>query len=229
MAIVSFKQLAHELEQRSRQMQKVVEIAAVKTLNDCAYKSMGAVSKEYEKVFHVRNKSFGRALNYTKARPNILMSSVYFKNDFMEIHTTGGKRKPTNEKVVHGGSRQALSVPIYENDRRMENGRTRQRDRVPSLLKYSNQHDGLKQKAKSGVKRPFLLEVKGKAFVVKRAKGNTTKESRHRNNGDLFLYSLKKDVDIERRWDFNKIVKEFVDGHIEGIYLKNLKYVREKE
>lgn len=220
MALLTFKQLAKELEQRSKSLEKQVKFAAANALNDCAAQAAKDISKAYEKEFEVRNKSFGKALWWTRAKPNILMNTISYKNDFMVLHTTGGTRKPTD-------GRSALSVPVYENDRRMENGRTRKRDKAPALLKYADEHNGKKLKAKSAVKRPFLLKVGGNAYIVKRAKGNTTKESRHRGNGDLFLFSMKKDAKIEKRWDFDKIVKDSVDEHLDEFYRKRLKWALE--
>ena len=229
MAIVKFPNLAKAIARQAVIMEKNVKVAAAMALTNVAFKSTRDIEAEYRKTFHVRNQNFAKALLYRKATPAILVASVWYKNDFMELHTTGGIRKPTNEKVEHGGSRSAISVPFSENDRRMANGKTRKRDRAPSLLKYANDNDNKKQKAVSAVKKPFLLKTKeGKAYIVKRAKGNTTLASRKPHNGDLFLFTLAKEVKIDKKWDFNKIVEDSVEKRLDKEYVKAFEYVFNK-
>lgn len=214
----SLKDLAKTLDNELQKELKQVRFAAMNALNDVAFKHVrNNLESEYRKSFNVRNQSFPRAIYVIKATKDNLVAEVGYKADFMKLHATGGTRKPE-------GGREALTIPLDKDapGLRSSKGSIKQRNKVPKLLEYHNQNP-LKKKPKSAVKRPFVLESNGKAVVMKRAKGNTTLQSRHRDNGDEVLFAFAKEAKIEKRWDFEKIVNDTVEKELPKVFEKRFK------
>lgn len=214
----SLQNLAKTLDKELQKEIKQVKFAAMNALNDVAFKHVrDKLESEYRESFKVRNQSFPRAIYVIKATKDNLVAEVGYKSDFMKLHATGGTRKPE-------GGREALTIPLDKDapGLRSLKGSVKQRNQVPKLLEYHNQNP-LKKKPKSVVKRPFVLESNGKAVVMKRAKGNTTLKSRHRDNGDKALFAFAKEAKIEKRWDFEKIVKDTVDKELPKVFEKRFK------
>lgn len=199
--------------------------AAAGALNDAGFYARKTLIDEFRDSFEVRSKKFPLGIKFTKAEPVIekLHSEITFPEDWMYVHTTGGKKTPTDP-----GSHPMLSIPI-DGQARDGRGRLRQRDKPQWLLKYANAHP-TKSKGHGAVKRPFILkDSKGRAFIVKRDKNSTTEASRKPHNGDKFLYVLKPAARIDKRWDFKKIVKETITpAYMEKKFAKWVKFLSNK-
>lgn len=216
----SLKNLAKTLDKELQKEMKQVRFAAMNALNDVAFQKVRPkLEEEYKKAFTVRNKSFPRAIAIKKATKDDLVTEVSYKADFMALHAKGGVRKPEKADV-------ALSVPIEKDAPgfRSASGKVKSRNKVPLLLQYAKANPKKsKEKLKSGVKRPFILDLGTKALVLKRAKDTTTKKSRKEGNGDKFLFSFAKEAKIEKRWDFDKIVKETAEKELPKLFEKRFK------
>lgn len=213
----SVKELAKFLEDDLKKKEKQIRFAAMNALNDVAFQKVRPkLEEEYKKAFTVRNKSFPRAIAIKKATKDNLETTVSYKADFMALHAYGGERKP--EKAA-----EALTVPIDKDAPgfRHVSGKVKGRNKAPELLKYLNSNP-IKTKAKSGVKRPFILRAGGSAFIVKRDKSTTTKESRKKGNADKFLFVFQNKTKIPKRWDFDKIVKETAEKELPKLFEKRL-------
>ena len=214
-----FKDLSKVLQKEVQNEIKQIKFAAMNALNDVAFKDCRAnLVKAYEHTFRVRNKSFPRAIQIKKATKDNLQVEVSYKADFMAIHAKGGTREPDDGKKM-------LTIP-YENDvtvKHAPNGKVRQRDRVPSLLRDYDSKNFKKSVGHSAVKHAFLLKYgDGRAVVMKRAKNTTTLASRERGNGDKVFYALKNKAKIEKKWDFEKIVTTTADRHLKKYFDKRL-------
>lgn len=211
----SIGDLTKYLERQVKNLDKQIKFAAMNALNDVAFQKVRPkLEEEYKKAFTVRNKSFPRAIAIKKATKDDLQTTVSYKADFMALHAKGGERKPEKAAV-------ALTVPINKDAPgfRFESGKVKGRNKAPELLKYLNAHS-IKTKGKSGVKRPFILKAGGSAFIVKRDKSTTTKESRKKGNADKFLFVFENKTKIPKRWDFDKIVKETAEKELPKLFEK---------
>ena len=214
----SIKDLSKYLTNELKKQEKQIKFAAMNELNDVAFQKIRPkLEEEYKKAFTVRNKSFPRAIAIKKATKDNLQTTVSYKADFMALHAKGGERKPEKAAV-------ALTVPLNKDAPgfRFESGKVKGRNKAPELLKYLNTHS-IKTKGKSGVKRPFILKSGGSAFIVKRDKNTTTKESRHKGNADKFLFVFANKTNIPKRWDFDKIVKETAEKELPKLFEKRFK------
>ena len=213
------KNFSKMLQKEVNNQIKQAKFAAMNALNDVAFKDCRTnLVKAYEHTFHVRNKSFPKAIQIKKATIDNLQAEVAYKAEFMAVHAKGGTREPTD-------GRKALTIP-YENDvtvKHSSSGKVRQRDKVPSLLADYNSKNFKKTVGHSAVKHAFILKYgDGRAVVMKRAKNTTTLKSRERDNGDKVFYALKDKAKIEKRWDFDKIVKTTADRHLPKYFEKRL-------
>lgn len=183
---------------------KIIEDAAVGTLNDAGYYARKNLIDEFRETFEVRSKKFPLGIKFKKAEPGDTEIEIVFPEDWMYVHTTGGEKTPTDP-----GEHPMLSIPIA-GQQRDGRGRLRQRDKPQWLLKYADAHP-VKSKAHGAVKRPFILkDSKGRAFLVKRDKSTTTERSRSKGSPDQFLYVFKPAARIEKKWDFKQIVRNTI-------------------
>ena len=104
----SLKDLAKVLEKEIRNEVKQTRFAAMKALNEVAFKARGNLIDEYKKSFVVRNTNLPRAITVKKATKENLSAEVAFPKDWMYINTVGGDKKPEKSKL--------LMVPIKDGD-----------------------------------------------------------------------------------------------------------------
>lgn len=218
---VPLEKLGKALEKQIKGYEKQVRFAAMNAVNDLAFgRVRNNLVSAYEHTFHVRNKSFPRAIQIKKVKDkkDDLVVEISYKADFMKLHTTGGIREAEGHPL--------LSIPI-ENDvsiKHAPNGKVRQRDRAPGLLKDANDKNFKKTKGHSAVKHAFILRKNagGTAVIMKRAKTTTKKEQRFKGNEDQVFYALKDKAKIEKRWDFDRIVEVTANRHLLKYFKKRL-------
>lgn len=211
----SLKDLAKVLEKEIRNEVKQTRFAAMKALNEVAFKARGNLIDEYKKSFVVRNTNLPRAITVKKATKENLSAEVAFPKDWMYITTVGGDKKPEKSKL--------LMVPIKDGDLkdyRTSSGKIKQSKKPAALLKYHNAHpDKPKGKGRGKVANPhpFLITSKktGQTLIAVRDK---------QNRGEMkWLYVGVPVGDVKKRWDFENIVKETAEKELPKEFEKQFK------
>ena len=211
----SLNNLAKTLEKEIRNEVKQIRFAAMKALNEVAFKARGNLIDEYKKSFVVRNTNLPRAITIKKATKENLSAEVDFPKDWMYINTVGGDKKPENSKL--------LMIPIKDGDLkdyRTSSGKIKQSKKPVALLKYHNAHpDKPKGKGRGKVANPhpFLITSKktGLTLIAVRDKVD---------RGDMkWLYVGVPVGDVKKRWDFENIVKETVENELPKEFEKQFK------
>lgn len=211
----SLKDLAKVLEKEIRNEVKQTRFAAMKALNEVAFKARGNLIDEYKKSFVVRNTNLPRAITIKKATKENLSVEVAFPKDWMYINTVGGDKKPENSKL--------LMVPIKDGDLkdyRTSSGKIKQSKKPVALLKYHNAHpDKPKGKGRGKVANPhpFLITSKknGRTLIAVRDKVD---------RGNMkWLYVGVPVGDVKKRWDFENIVKETAEKELPKEFEKQFK------
>lgn len=211
----SLNNLAKTLEKEIRNEVKQIRFAAMKALNEVAFKARGSLIDEYKKSFVVRNTNLPRAITVKKATKENLSAEVAFPKDWMYINTVGGDKKPEKSKL--------LMVPIKDGDLkdyRTSSGKIKQSKKPVALLKYHNAHpDKPKGKGRGKVANPhpFLITSKktGRTLIAVRDKVD---------RGNMkWLYVGVPVGDVKKRWDFENIVKETAEKELPKEFEKQFK------
>lgn len=207
--------LAKTLEKEIQKEVKQTKYAAMKALNNTAFKARTKLIDEYKKSFVVRNANLPKAVAVKKASKESLMVEVSFPKDWMYINVKGGKKEPERSKV--------LMVPLKNGglkDYRTQSGKIKQSKRPASLLKYADAHP---KKTKGHVENPhpFLLpsNKKKQIFIAVRDKSNRSEMQ--------WLYVGTPSADVRKRWDFENIVKETANKELPKEFEKEFKKAME--
>lgn len=203
------------LENEIRKGLKQANYAAMKALNNTAFKARTNLIDEYKKSFTVRNTNLPKAVAIKKATKENLTAEVSFPKDWMYINTKGGKKEPERSKL--------LMIPLKNGDLkdyRTQSGKIKQSKRPASLLKYADAHP---KKTKGHVENPhpFLLpsNKKRQMFIAVRDKLNRS-EMR-------WLYVGVPTANVKKRWDFENIVKETANKELPKEFEKEFKKAME--
>ena len=202
------------LENEIRKGLKQANYAAMKALNNTAFKARTNLIDEYKKSFIVRNTNLPKAVAIKKATKENLTAEVSFPKDWMYINTKGGKKEPERSKV--------LMVPLKNGglkDYRTQSGKIKQSKKPASLLHYADTHP---KKTKAHVTNPH-------PFVMQNKKGQTMIAVRDKaNRKDMkFLYVGVPAANVKKRWDFENIVKETANKELPKEFEKEFKKAME--
>lgn len=206
--------LAKTLEKEVQKEVKQAKFAAMKALNNVAFKARTKLIDEYKESFVVRNTNLPKAVSVKKATKEKLTAEVSFPKDWMYINTKGGKKDPEHSKV--------LMVPLKNGglkDYRTQSGKIKQSKKPASLLHYADTHP---KKTKSHVANPH-------PFVMRNKKGQTMIAVRDKaNRKDMkFLYVGVPTANVKKRWDFENIVKETANKELPKEFEKEFKKAME--
>lgn len=210
----SLEDLAKTLEKEIRNDVKQTRFAAMKALNEVAFKARSNLIDEYKKSFIVRNTSLPRAVTVKKATKENLSAEVAFPKDWMYINTVGGDKRP--EKKL-------LMVPIKDGDLkdyRTSSGKIKQSKKPAALLKFHNSHpDKPKGKGRGKVANPhpFLITSKKTGLTLIAVRNKV-------DRGEMkWLYVGVPVGNVMKRWDFENIVKETADKELQKEFDKQFK------
>lgn len=210
----SLEGLAKTLEKEIRNDVKQTRFAAMKALNEVAFKARSNLIDEYKKSFIVRNTSLPRAVTVKKATKENLSAEVAFPKDWMYINTVGGDKRP--EKKL-------LMVPIKDGDLkdyRTSSGKIKQSKKPAALLKFHNSHpDKPKGKGRGKVANPhpFLITSKKTGLTLIAVRNKV-------DRGEMkWLYVGVPVGNVMKRWDFENIVKETADKELQKEFDKQFK------
>lgn len=211
----SLQNFAKVLDKELKKDIKQVRYAASRAINNVAFKARSNLIASYKHSFVVKNTNLPNATTVQKATKENLTAEISFPKDWMYINTVGGDKKPENSKV--------LMVPIKGGDLgdfRTSSGKIKQSKKPASLLKYHN--DNPKKKKKKAAKpKAFLLKSKktGQTLIARRNEEN-------RKEMD-WLYVGVPIADVNKKWDFNEIVRKTADRNLEKEFSKELKRAME--
>lgn len=211
----SLENLGKTLEKEIKKEVKQAKYAAMKALNNVAFKARENLINEYNNSFVVRNSNLPRAVSVKKATKENLKAEVSFPKDWMYINTVGGKKKPERAKV--------LMVPLKNGglkDYRTSSGKIKQSKKPASLLQYADAHPK-KTKKRVANPHPFLMTSKktGQPLIAVRDKAD---------RGEMkWLYVGVPVADVKKKWDFDKIVKDTVEKELPKEFEKQFKRAME--
>ncbi len=211
----SLENLGKTLEKEIKKEVKQAKYAAMKALNNVAFKARENLINEYNNSFVVRNSNLPRAVSVKKATKENLKAEVSFPKDWMYINTIGGKKEPERAKV--------LMVPLKNGglkDYRTSSGKIKQSKKPASLLQYADAHPK-KTKKRVANPHPFLMTSKktGQPLIAVRDKAD---------RGEMkWLYVGVPVADVKKKWDFDKIVKDTVEKELPKEFEKQFKRAME--
>lgn len=211
----SLENLGKTLEKEIKKEVKQAKYAAMKALNNVAFKARENLINEYNNSFVVRNSNLPRAVSVKKATKENLKAEVSFPKDWMYINTVGGKKKPERAKV--------LMVPLKNGglkDYRTSSGKIKQSKKPASLLQYADAHPK-KTKKRVANPHPFLMTSKktGQPLIAVRDKAD---------RGEMkWLYVGVPVADVKKKWDFDKIVKDTAEKELPKEFEKQFKKAME--
>lgn len=208
---VPLEKFGKALEKQVKDYQKQVRFAAMKAVNEVAFKARSNLIEEYKESFIVRNTNLPKAVSIKKATKENPVAEVSFPKDWMYINTKGGEKSPEKSKV--------LMVPLKNGglkDYRTSSGKIKQSKKPAQLLKYADEHP---KKTKKHVTNPhpFLMTSKktGQPLIAVRDKTDRSEMK--------FLYVGVPTADVKKRWDFEKIVKDTAEKELPLEFDKQLK------
>lgn len=208
---VPLEKFGKALEKQVEDYQKQVRFAAMKAVNEVAFKARSNLIDEYKESFIVRNTNLPKAVSIKKATKENPVAEVSFPKDWMYINTKGGEKSPEKAKV--------LMVPLKNGglkDYRTSSGKIKQSKKPAQLLKYADEHP---KKTKNHVTNPhpFLMTSKktGQPLIAVRDKTDRSEMK--------FLYVGVPTADVKKRWDFEKIVKDTAEKELPLEFDKQLK------
>ena len=200
------------LENEIRKGLKQANYAAMKALNNTAFKARDNLIKNYNHSFNVRNKSLPKAVMIKKATKESLVAEVSFPKDWMAINVEGGTKKAASGKNL------AFPSDKLEGDSRLQSGKIKQSKRPASLLKYADTHQK-RGKNKKVASKPHAFKTVGKhgyEVIGIRENGKT-----------IWPYSMQKTAKVPKRWDFSGIVKKTADRNLPKEFEKEFKKAME--
>jgi hypothetical protein len=209
------KNLAKVLENEIKKEVKQTEFAAMKALNEVAFKARENLIDEYEESFVVRNTNLPKAISVKKATKENLSAEVSFPKDWMYINTKGGEKNPEKAKV--------LMVPLKNGglkDYRTSSGKIKQSKKPASLLQYADAHPKRTKKHVTNP-HPFLMTSKktGQPLIAVRDKDDRAEMK--------WLYVGVPTANVKKRWDFENIVKETAEKELPKEFEKQFKRAME--
>lgn len=206
--------LAKTLEKEIQKEVKQTKYAAMKALNNVAFKARTNLITAYNHSFIVRNSNLPKAVAVKKATKENLQAEVSFPKDWMYINVKGGKKEPEHSKV--------LMVPLKNGglkDYRTQSGKIKQTKRPASLLNYADTHPK-KTKAHVATPHPFVMRnKKGQTMIAVRDKAN--------RKDMKFLYVGVPVANVKKRWDFENIVKKTAERNLPKEFEKEFKKAME--
>lgn len=206
--------LAKTLEKEIQKEVKQTKYAAMKALNNVAFKARTNLITAYNHSFIVRNSNLPKAVSVKKATKENLQAEVSFPKDWMYINVKGGKKEPEHSKV--------LMVPLKNGglkDYRTQSGKIKQTKRPASLLNYADTHPK-KTKAHVATPHPFVMRnKKGQTMIAVRDKAN--------RKDMKFLYVGVPVANVKKRWDFENIVKKTAERNLPKEFEKEFKKAME--
>lgn len=104
--------LAKTLEKEVQKEVKQAKFAAMKALNNVAFKARDNLIKNYNASFKVRNKSLPKAVAVKKATKENLQAEVEFPKDWMEINVKGGTKQADSGKTWRSHLTNLKGVPL---------------------------------------------------------------------------------------------------------------------
>lgn len=211
----SLKDLAKTLEKEIRNEVKQTKFAAMKALNEVAFKARNELMREYPKSFTVRNKNLPKAVSVKKATKDKLEAEISFPKDWMYLNTVGGEKKPENSKSL------AFAGSEIDNGLRLSSGKIKQSKKPARLLKFADAHPHRSKGGKNG-KQPHAFKTVGKhGYQVIGIRENAG------SRNVKWLYSLQDEAKIEKKWDFENIVKETAEKELPKEFEKQFKKAME--
>ena len=211
---VPLNQLGAALEKTVNNIVKQSTFAMMKSINEVAFKSAKPeLTKEFKKSFTVRNKNLPNAVYVQKATKEKLQALISFGTvskslDWMFLNTVGGEKKAAKGNLAFAGSQ----VEAF----RTGSGRIKSSQRPGNLLKFADSHGKRKSKGKGA--RPHAFKVMGKngyqVIGVRSGVGERKVK---------WLYSLQKMAQIDKKWDFEQIVRKIALSKLPGEYDRQLK------
>lgn len=205
---VPLEKFGKALEKQVKDYQKQVRFAAMKAVNEVAFKARNELIDEYPKAFTVRNKNLPKAVSIKKATKENPVAEVSFPKDFMYLNTVGGTKKPESSKNL------AFAGDEIEKGGRLSSGKIKQSQKPAQLLKYADEHP---------TKTAGRKNRKPKAFKTVGKHGYEVIGIREENSGETkWLYSLQDQAKIEKKWDFDGIVKNVAEKELSKEFDKQL-------
>lgn len=200
------------LEKQIKDYQKQVRYAAMKAVNEVAFKARNELIDEYPKAFTMRNRNLPKAVAIKKATKENPVAEVSFPKDFMYLNTVGGTKKPENaQKLAFAGD------DIDENGGRLSSGKIKPSQKPKQLLKYADEHPTKTAGRKNRKPKAFKTMGKHGYEVI------GIREAGSEKRGVKWLYSLQDQAKIEKKWDFDGIVKNVAEKELSKEFDKQLK------
>jgi len=181
--------------------------ALAKSLTLTAKKAQDRVKRVTEMKFNLRSKFTTRGIKIIPSRKSDvkrgIANATIFTDDKIVNHMVGheaGQRRRAQQSRF-------LTIPstdLKKQGFRMASGKVKKKFRPSVLLKgKSNNRGGANQQRRSRQRKAFIIQGKrGTPLIVRR------KNLRGSRPLEL-LYVLKKNVTIDRKWSFEKQVREF--------------------
>lgn len=207
------KDICKEIEREIKRTESRALHAAVRALNETAFRARNDLIENYQHVFNVRNRSLPKKVTVVKAKKENLRASVGFPFDWMLLNTTGGTKRPEVKKN--------LSVPVKfgKKETRLASGKIKQSFRPANLLKYGDTH---KKRKKGKVANPHAVKIRtknGKELIARRNKADRKKMD--------WLYVQTPTGNVKKRWWFTEIVQHAVSEHLKKEFEKSMKWLSE--
>jgi hypothetical protein len=209
---VPLEKFGKALEKQIKDCQKQVRYAAMKAVNEVAFKKVKpGLTDEFKNSFVVRNTQLPKHIVIEKATRENPVAKVEFPHDWMYLNTVGGNKEPENSKV--------LMVPIKDGglkDFRTSSGKIKRSMTPGSLLKYADKHP---KKTKGSVANPHafknIVSKKGQDLIAIRDKDDRQELK--------WLYVGVPVAKVMNRWDFQKIVEKIANKELPLEFDKQLK------
>ena len=208
---VPLEKFGKALEKQIKDYQKQVRYAAMKAVNEVAFKARNELIDEYPKAFTMRNRNLPKAVAIKKATKENPVAEVSFPKDFMYLNTVGGTKKPENSKNL------AFAGSEIENGGRLSSGKIKPSQKPAQLLKYADEHPTKTAGKKNKKPKAFKTVGKHGYEVIGIRKPDSEKRE------VKWLYSLQDQAKIEKKWDFDGIVKKVAEKELPLEFDKQLK------
>ena len=165
-----------------------------------------------DKHFNIRNPRVEKGVRIEPAKKaqfkaGTINSVVKDIDDFMALHTTGGKKRSTQSKNV--------SVPtdaLLGKGARSAKGKIKARFKPKVLYKKAKEPGRPRKWGRHRKPKPFVFESKyGRAAVIAQRKGDS------RLPIDV-LYVFHPTTDVKKTWPFYEDVEKFVDRNTDKIF-----------
>lgn len=207
------EELAQELEKEIRKGVSQARYAAVRSLNETAFRARQTLMARYQVVFNVRSRSLPKKVEVKKATKENMSAAVSFPFDWMYLNTKGGTKNPEKAKN--------LSVPVRfgADETRTAAGKIKQSFKPKNLLKYADDH---KKKKRGKVASPHAVKIRtkhGRTLIARRKKANRKEME--------WLYVQSPTGKVKKKWWFDEIVKGTVERHLKREFEKAAKWIAE--